>query len=82
MSDLGSRRRVEEASQVAVSSSGADLLTARDDCLADSRRGWRGKIAAKDASLWGPDAADRGRDPARLARLRRAVSRQLIQQIE
>jgi glucose-6-phosphate isomerase len=66
-------------SQVTVSSSGDDLVAARDDVVA-SLPGLAEGIVAKDASLWGPDAADLAKE--RLGWLDApAVSRQLVQRI-
>ena len=44
------------AAGVTVTSAGNDLLAARDEALADNA-GLAAAIMAKDASLWGPDAA-------------------------
>jgi glucose-6-phosphate isomerase len=68
------------AGGVSVSSAGAELLAARDKALGDSA-GLAAAIIAKDASLWGPDAATEA--AVRLGWLDCAtVSRALVPQIE
>jgi glucose-6-phosphate isomerase len=65
--------------EVTVSSSGDDLLKARDGFLAEVP-GLAGRIAAKDATVWGPDAAELA--ATRLGWLDApAVSRKLVQRI-
>lgn len=64
---------------VTVSSSGDDLLKARDGFLSEVP-GLAGRIAAKDASVWGPGAADLA--ATRLGWLDApGVSRRLVQRI-
>jgi glucose-6-phosphate isomerase len=66
-------------SDVTVSTSGADLLAARDGVLAQST-GLAAGIVAKDATLWGPDAADLA--ATRLGWLDApGVSRELVERI-
>jgi glucose-6-phosphate isomerase len=68
------------AGGVSVASSGADLLVARDDAETGIA-GVAAAIVAKDATLWGPDAAAEAAD--RLGWLDCAeVSRPLVPQIE
>jgi glucose-6-phosphate isomerase len=68
------------AGGVSVESAGAALLTARDTALADSA-GVAAAIVAKDATLWGPDAATEA--AVRLGWLDCVeVSRPLVPQIE
>jgi glucose-6-phosphate isomerase len=68
------------AAGVTVTSAGGDLLAARDAALADNP-GLAAAIMAKDASLWGPDAATEA--ATRLGWLDcDEVSRPLVSQIE
>jgi glucose-6-phosphate isomerase len=68
------------AGGVSVESTGAELLSARDQALA-AAAGLAGAIVGKDASLWGPDAAAEAAH--RLGWLDCAhVSRPLVPQIE
>jgi glucose-6-phosphate isomerase len=63
-----------------VTSSGADLLAARDAALA-ADAGVAARIVAKDASVWGPEAAELAAE--RLGWLDCAtISRPLVEQIE